>query len=54
MKSTATIHETMSDTAMTTNRVNVNSPAELELRPTGMNPATVISVPVSIGKAVDV
>jgi hypothetical protein len=43
-----------SDTAMTTNSVKVNSPAALLLRPTGMKPATVTSVPVSIGKAVEV
>ena len=30
------------------------SPAELALRPMGTNPATVTSVPVSIGKAVEV
>ncbi len=35
-------------------RVKVNSPAALLLRPIGMKPATVTSVPVSIGKAVDV
>ncbi len=52
MNRTATIHETTSDTAMTTNKVKVNSPAALVLRPTGMKPATVTSVPVSIGKAV--
>ena len=54
VNSTATIHETTKDTAITTNKVKVNSPALLLLRPIGMNPATVTSVPVSIGKAVDV
>ena len=53
-KSTATIHDTSSDTAMTTNSVKVYSPAALLLRPIGMKPATVTSVPVSIGKAVEV
>ncbi|MNL64395.1 hypothetical protein D3C87_1886050 [compost metagenome] len=51
---TATIQETTSDTAMTTKRVKVNSPALLLLNATGMKPATVTSVPVSIGKAVEV
>ena len=40
--------------AMTTNNVKVNSPALLLLSPIGMKPATVTSVPVSIGKAVEV
>ncbi|MNT80136.1 hypothetical protein D3C72_2195620 [compost metagenome] len=53
-KITATIHETSSEIAMTTNSVKVNSPAALLLRPIGMKPATVTSVPVSIGKAVEV
>ena len=35
MNSTATIHETISDTAMTTNRVKVNSPAALLLKADG-------------------
>ncbi|MNL08758.1 hypothetical protein D3C87_1294930 [compost metagenome] len=54
VNTTATIHDTISETAITTNRVNVNSPAALLLRPTGMKPATVTSVPVSIGNAVEV
>ena len=54
VNSTATIQETSSDTAMTTNSVKVYSPAELEFSPIGMKPATVTSVPVSIGKAVEV
>ena len=54
VNSTATIHEVSSDTAITTNSVKVNSPAALLLRPIGMKPATVTSVPVSIGNAVEV
>ena len=54
LNSTATIHETTRETAITTNSVNVNSPALLLFSPIGMKPATVTSVPVSIGKAVDV
>ncbi len=53
VKSTATIQETSRETAMTTKSVKVNSPAPLSLRPTGMKLATVTSVPVSMGKAVD-
>jgi hypothetical protein len=34
--------------------VKVYSPAPLLLRPIGMKPATVTSVPVSIGNAVEV
>ena len=52
VNSTATIQDTTSDTAMTTKSVKVNSPAALSLSPTGMKPATVTSVPVSMGKAV--
>ncbi|MNP21044.1 hypothetical protein D3C76_1136490 [compost metagenome] len=51
---TATIHDTIMATAMTANRVKVYSPAELALRPMGTKPATVTSVPVSIGNAVEV
>ena len=54
VNSTATIQETISETAITTNSVKVNSPAALELSPIGMKPATVTSVPVSIGNAVEV
>ena len=39
---------------MTTNKVKVNSPALLVFSPIGMNPATVTSVPVNIGNAVEV
>ncbi|KAF1068140.1 MAG: hypothetical protein GAK45_01453 [Pseudomonas citronellolis] len=52
--STATIHDSTSATAITANRVKVYSPAELALRPMGTKPAMVTSVPVSIGKAVEV
>ena len=54
VNSTATTQEAMSATATTANSVKVYSPALLAAKPTGMNPATVTSVPVSIGKAVDV
>ena len=52
--STATIQETISATAMTTNSEKVNSPAAELFSPMGMKPATVTSVPVSIGKAIEV
>ena len=52
--STATTQLTTSDTAITTNSEKVNSPAADEFRPIGMNPATVTSVPVSIGAAIEV
>jgi len=51
--STATTHDTSIATAITANRVKVYSPAELLFSPMGTNPATVTSVPVSIGKAVE-
>jgi hypothetical protein len=54
VNSTATTHDTIRETAITTNRVKVNSPALLLFSPIGMKPATVTSVPVSMGKAVDV
>ena len=54
MNRTATIQDTVSETASTTKSVNVNSPALLLLKPIGRKPATVTSVPVSIGKAVEV
>ena len=53
-KITATTQETSSEVAMTTKSVKVYSPAALAFRPTGMKLATVTSVPVSIGKAVEV
>ncbi len=52
--STATSQDSNRATAMTANMVNTYSPAELEFRPMGTKPATVTSVPVSIGKAVEV
>jgi len=54
VNNTATTQDTSSDTAMTTNSVKVNSPAALLFSPIGMKPATVTSVPVSIGNAVEV
>jgi hypothetical protein len=54
VKITATNHEMSSEEAITANSVKVYSPAELLLSPIGTKPATVTSVPVSIGKAVDV
>ena len=39
---------------VTQNSALTYSPAWLAAKPTGMKPATVISVPVSIGKAVEV
>ncbi len=51
---TATSQETNSAIATTANMENVYSPAALLAKPMGTNPATVTSVPVSIGKAVDV
>ena len=52
--STATTQETSSEAAITTKSVKVYSPAALSFSPTGMKLATVTSVPVSIGKAVEV
>ncbi|VVO34918.1 hypothetical protein PS689_05305 [Pseudomonas fluorescens] len=52
--STATSHDSSSATAITANMVNTYSPAELWFRPIGTKPATVTSVPVSMGKAVEV
>ena len=51
---TATIHEIDNDAARTMNSEKVNSPALLLLKPIGRKPATVTSVPVSIGNAVEV
>ncbi len=53
-KTTATIHEISSAMATTAKSEKVYSPAELLAKPTGMKPATVTSVPVSMGKAVEV
>ena len=52
--STATTHEISSAAAITQNRLLTYSPALLLLSRMGVNPATVTSVPVSIGKAVEV
>ena len=54
VNSTATTQEISSAAAITANSVKVYSPAELPLSPIGTKPATVTSVPVSIGKAVEV
>ena len=54
VNSTATTHEISSAAAITANSVKVYSPAELPFRPIGTKPATVTSVPVSMGKAVEV
>ena len=51
---TATNHEMMSAMPTTAKSEKVYSPAELLAKPIGMKPATVTSVPVSIGKAVEV
>jgi hypothetical protein len=51
---TATIQDAISAMATTAKIEKVYSPAELRAKPIGTNPATVTSVPVSIGKAVEV
>ena len=53
-KITATNQDATSAMATTANKENVYSPAALRAKPIGTKPATVTSVPVSIGKAVDV
>ena len=53
VNSTATTQEISSAAAITANSVKVYSPAELPFRPIGTKPATVTSVPVSMGKAVE-
>ena len=53
VNSTATAHEIRSAAAITANSVKVYSPAELPFSPIGTKPATVTSVPVSMGKAVE-
>ncbi len=53
-KTTATIQEMMSAMPTTAKSEKVYSPAELLAKPIGMKPATVTSVPVSIGNAVEV
>ena len=53
-KMTATNHEATSATATTANSEKVYCPVLLSAKPIGRNPKIVISVPVSIGKAVEV
>ena len=53
-KITATIQEVSSAIVTTANSENVYSPAAERAKPIGMKPATVTSVPVSIGNAVEV
>jgi hypothetical protein len=54
VNSTATNHEITSDRPTTQKIELVYSPALDLAKPTGTKPAAVISVPVSIGKAVEV
>ena len=54
VNSTATTHDTTSAMPTTANSEKQYSPAPLWAKPTGTKPAMVTSVPVSIGKAVDV
>ena len=54
VNSTATTQETTSAMPTTANSVKQYSPAPLWAKPTGTKPATVTSVPVSMGKAVEV
>ncbi len=51
VKTTAAIQDTSSAVTTTTKIEKVYSPAAERAKPTGMNPAAVTSVPVSIGKA---
>ena len=51
---TATTQDMISAMATTAKIEKVYSPAALRAKPIGTKPATVTSVPVSIGKAVDV
>ena len=51
---TATTHDTSSAMVTTANSVKQYSPAPLFANPTGRNPATDTSVPVSMGNAVEV
>ncbi len=53
-KTTATTQDAIRAMATTAKIEKVYSPAALRAKPIGTNPATVTSVPVSIGKAVDV
>ena len=52
-KRTATHHDAISAMATTAKIEKVYSPAALRAKPIGTNPAIVTSVPVSIGKAVE-
>ena len=54
MKTTATTHDRISATPTTQKMPPAYWPAIDFANPTGMNPAAVTSVPVSIGNAVDV
>ena len=51
--STATIHDADSEISTTMNSEKQYSPALEAAKPTGMKPAIITSVPVSIGKAVE-
>ena len=53
-KTAATIQDAISAMATTAKIEKVYSPAALRAKPMGTKPATVTSVPVSIGKAVEV
>ncbi|MOA59073.1 hypothetical protein D3C78_1836040 [compost metagenome] len=52
VKTTATSHEASSANATIQKMLPAYSPAVLMAKPTGRNPMTVTSVPVSIGAAV--
>src|SRR5437762_14271814 len=54
VKRTATIQDIINAKATTAKIEKVYSPAALRAKPTGTNPETVTSVPVSIGKATEV
>ncbi len=54
VNTTATIHEAISATPTTQNMPPAYSPLMERANPTGMKPATVTSVPVSMGNAVEV
>ena len=54
VKRTATIQDMINAMATTAKIEKVYSPAALRAKPIGTNPATVTSVPVSIGKATEV
>ena len=54
VNTTATNHEAIRAIAITANKENTYSPAELLAKPTGIKATTVTKVPVSIGKVVEV